>query len=284
MCCLEIIDKISSICKPEVLSKIISPQTIAQFLYDNINSDESIYVCIGMRLVEMTIEKLSKLNTLYLKCMVREGVFEQIKQLQSNDYLETKFSKQLDNWISINNPYVEYFRSYHTTTHKKTKENPKGNFIKPKFLEYIAYKAGKLLAYCNTLKDSKEFKEAQAEFFYCQNVVSNITKLLEKGNLGKEKEWVELFKTIATRVIPLFTAYEARSTTFILNLFYSLCIMPSEYEKIKKKTLEESKEESLEVEIRNFIKSNPEDLKQITMRHRAFMKVFSEICNIFIKQ
>jgi len=269
--CLQIIDKIIAMCSPKVIAQIMSPKNTAQFLYENLTSEELLYVCFGMKILDMVLQRLSQLNSLHLKYIKKEGVIEILRLLQDHNYFNKKFITAINNnFISIHDSYIKYFRSFNI----EAKLIKSSNSFTEGFIEYVKNKASKMLVYSKTFETSKEFKEAEVEYEKYKKVVVDLEKLLKAGNDGTQKEWGIAFKSIA-ELVPLLTAYEARSSAIFTNLYNALCILPTEYLKNSSLT-EESKEEILGMKLKSIASKNSEDLKQIAMRQNTFMQVFND--------
>jgi len=296
--CLQIIDKILAICGTEKICNILTPQISAQFLYEGLSSNEPLFVCFGVRFAEFIITKLAKVHEKYIKYLKREGVIEQIKQLQEFSYLDNKFTNLPDpGWHPLNSPYIKYFLSFNSSKPEEIpqfslapfeafiknvkKPGPPSNSPKPfptKFVDYIFQSASYIFKLVESFVESAEFKEAEQEFSICQKLSNHLEGMLRIGISGKKEEWVGIFQHIANLLISdsSFTAYESRSTRILQNLYYALCITPTEYhhKMMSKGGLEETKGESPELKLRTIMRTQREDILQLVIRHNAFMSVF----------
>ena len=88
--CSQIIDKLCYRCPDSILVKVLGSHANAFFIYDNLSSSEPIFVCFGLKLCEMILQKLSKI---YIRELKREGVFEIVKKLNDFEYFKAKYGQ-----------------------------------------------------------------------------------------------------------------------------------------------------------------------------------------------
>jgi len=297
--CLQIIDKVAVICDTETISKMLLPQSTAQFLYRKLQLDDPILTCFGIRLAEVIFQKPGIQYCSYLKSMKREGVLEEIKALQEQSYIKKKYGKICEREsLDFNNPYFTYFSSYTkevpleeqslaTRLGKRSTSSSKSRACRIMFGDYIQSNANQLLENYEMINSSKGLKEAQSDYKACQDTARQIKKLLKLGNNGEIDKWAKVFKGIVDRLVTddFFTAYESRHTQLFIYLYYALCVTPTEYIKVIKHKKEEVKDHSLENKVQSII-SKSEDLTQMVVRHKLFMDIFTNTtstqCNSYI--
>jgi hypothetical protein len=297
--CLQIIDKATVICDAAAVSKMLPPQSTAQFLYSNLQLDDPVLACFVIRLAEVMFQKPGINYCSYLKSMKREGVLEEIKALQDLSYIKKKYGKICEREsLEVDNPYLAYFCSYTkevsleepsftTRLGKRPYPSSKSRMCRIMFGEYIQTNTNKLLETYEVVRSSIELKEAQNDYKTCQDTAKQLKKLLKSGNSGDIDKWTKVFKGIADRLVAdnFFTTYESRHTQLFVYLYYALCMTPTEYANIKKHKKEEAKDQLLKSQMQTLINKN-EDLAQMIARHKTFMNIFTNTsstpCNVYV--
>ncbi len=233
--CLQIIDKLCYLCDPAAIAKIMPPQPAAQFIYDNLSSSEPLFVCFGLRIAELVMQKLVRYQKLYLRLLKREGVLGQLRQLQDYPYLDRKYCQQLQEsaWCSLESPYVQHFLSFRSAEAPNMEQQPpvaeqttfyrgglrsvSGTLSPPygrrliqalprpekpfsaKLVDYMYTKSGQILGeHVNKASaNCPELKLAEEEFVSFQKTVSHLETLLRLGAAGRRDEWAGLFQRLA---------------------------------------------------------------------------------------
>jgi len=290
--CLQIIDKFYDMCLPEVIVKVLQPQAIAYFIYENLTSVESIFVCFGLKLCEVILQKLSKI---YIRELKREGVFEIVNKLQDIEALSEKISQQSEKvWFTTENAYVKYFLSFAPKDQsKKEREKEKSEvpFQFPgyrsaplKLKYYISTKSKQLLKnYFENPKivNTEEIITATNIYNECQKLASQLDVLLKMGIMTTAGQWREVYQLLAEVLVSdiNITNYELKCTGLISKLFYSLCVMPTEYVRMMlASNIEEVKEESEDARINAYISSQRNELTQLVIRHKVFISTMTKPC------
>ncbi len=271
--CIQLIDKLCNLCDPVAVAKILSPQPAAQFIYDNMSSAEPLFVCFGLRMAEMVLQRLAGKEKAYLKFFQREGVLSQLRMLLDYPYLDQKYCQRPDcMWIAADNPYVQHFLACNNAErrHLGRKLGLEGRSFSGRLVNYMYNKSGQLLS-TQVPASSPELRQAEEEFAAFQRTVAQLESLLRLGAAGKREDWEELFQRLAAEeALCAFTGYEARATQFVEKLFAALCIMPCDY---CRPAREEAK--AGDARIRSFATTQRADLEQMVMRHRAFIGAMS---------
>jgi len=259
--CLQVIDKILFISNYE------DTNIIPQFLYEVFNSNESVLTCFAFSITEIIFQRLVKE---YLMGMVREGVIDQIRLHKNVDHLNKKYKG--------NTAYVEYFSGYERPSRHMSLFTGKSNRMElisslslRNPITYMQVTATKLLKTYDLLQDKEESKEVQKELESLKKIVERLKTLIRIGTLGTKKEWDKVFTQLAN-LIPNFTIYQAHNTSLFINLYYALCILPSEY---KQRLCYGRVEEFNKDFIRNYSMLHYEDLVQMAIRHKSFIEVLN---------
>ena len=118
--CLQTIDKLCYFCDPANIGKTITAQVAAHLAKENLSSLDNLFVCMGLRMAEIIFEKLVPQQWLYFSQAKREGIVEQIKQLQDQEFLKARFEREIERtWIVPENTYLIHFLSYPRLIHKR---------------------------------------------------------------------------------------------------------------------------------------------------------------------
>ena len=320
--CLQSIDKLCYLCAPDAISKVLDPQAAALFICDNLSSMESLFVCFGLRLCEVVVQKLTKAQKQYIASLKREGVFELVKQLHNMPFLEKQYGQQADKgWFVPENPYAKHFLSFAAKT-EKASPTGKGPTQKPgrsmfgekaaplpeplsyyKFVPsytspppvygqksmasqlkfYIFYKSEQLLGefFENPamLGGTEELGLAQTIFTSCQKLAMQIDELLKLGIAGTAEQWKDVYQRLAETLVgdAGITNYEIRCTGLVTKLYYSLCLMPTEYVRTMLAPMqEEVKADSEELKANAYKGPQREELVQMVMRHEVFLSLMAK--------
>ncbi len=329
--CLQSIDKLCYLCDPTAIAKVLDPRAAALFICDNLSSPESLFVCFGLRLTEIVMQKLAPKQRDYIVSLKREGVFGQFRQLHDFAYLNRQYGQQSDkNWFVAENPYAKHFLSFAAKAEKEKGSSPSPKKMgispsragRPVFAEppppeprhrfgmhgsgllanpagygqvppqksmtsqlkfYMFYKSEQLLAeYFENpavLKENEELSLAHSVLLASQKLSAQLDELLKMGIAGTGEQWREVYQRLADTMVSAtgISNYEFRSTGLITRLFYSLCMMPTDYVRsMLAPVQEETKADSEETKANMYRGPQRAELDHMVLRHQAFISVMTK--------
>jgi hypothetical protein len=220
----------------------------------------------------------------------REGVFEVVSKLQDIEALNKKSSQQSEKvWFTSENAYVKYFLSFAPDEQSKKDKSEipfqltgyKSTTIKLKY--YISTKSKQLLkTYFENPKviNTEEIITATNIYNECQKLASQLDVLLKMGVMTTAEQWRKVYQSLAEVLVSdnNITNYELKCTGLISKLFYSLCVMPTEYvRKMLAPSIEEVKEESEDARINAYISLQRNELIQLMIRHEVFISTMTKV-------
>eukprot|EP01022_Parablepharisma_sp_SALTPOND_P012544 TRINITY_DN1618_c0_g1_i1.p1 TRINITY_DN1618_c0_g1~~TRINITY_DN1618_c0_g1_i1.p1 ORF type:complete len:1441 (+),score=186.83 TRINITY_DN1618_c0_g1_i1:639-4961(+) len=302
--CLQTIDKLCYLCDSSAIVKVLNPQAAALFIYDNLSSVESMFVCFGLRLCEIVLQKLAKVQKQYIVSLKREGVFELAKQLHDFTYLDKQYGHQADkNWFVAENPYAKHFLSFAAKADKSSL-SPSKKFeatlqskysyglnpplygqrsLANQLKYYIYYKSEQLLAEyfeSPSVQKMEEIGLAAGILSGCQKLAAQLDELLRLGIAGLPEQWKEVYQRLAEALVGEtgITNYELKCTGLITKVFYSLCMMPTDYVRtMLAPASEETKADSEETKANSYRGPQRAELAQMVIRHEAFISTLSKV-------
>jgi len=298
--CLQTIDKLLNLCDPKAISTVFDPLSAALFIYDNLSSVESIFVCFGLRLSEIILQKMLKVNKQYLVSFKREGVFSMVKTLHDFGYLEKQYGQQPDKgWFVAENPYVKHFLSFAAKMDPKSTISPtkKASALEQAFLSkygnqpplygqrslqsqlkyYAFYKSEQLLTEFlenPVILKTEEMSQAAAALLSCKKLGEQLDELLKQGITGTLEQWKDVYQRFAECLLEEkvgITNYELKCNGIISKIYYSLCMMPTDYVRtMLAAAQEEAKADSEEVKINVYRGPQRAELNHMVYRHDIF--------------